>query len=273
VRTEESPNSAGADQPNADLESVPLSKIERSAAISLGVLATTAGSWAVFATENQAGSAALILIGAAFCLMGLQGTPLIRFGSGNNSLELERRRKRRQVEIAVRTAESAQALEAIVEGASILDPGIVDTLAWQSSIYQTRVMLAVKSMGAFVGIEDADISGADLVLRWNPDGSKSAPATWRGSSRKMVEISLKYLSEGQKLRSLQIPREDGRPNEYAVPMIVVTNAPISAVLEEKIAEGQCGITDAVTWNSESDNPKLASAIRRAGGLRETGTRD
>jgi hypothetical protein len=267
VPSEEQTTPPEADGPNSDLEAVPLNKIERSGAASLGILAAVAGSWAVFATDNQAGSAVLILVGAAFCLMGLQGTPLIRFGSGDNSLELERRRKRRQVEIAVRTVGSTQELEAIVEGASILDPGLVDTLAWQASIYETRVMLAVKSMGAFVSRQDFDVTGVDLTISWNPDGSAGSPIRWRFASGKMVEITLKYLGEGQKLRALQISRK-GPASDYAIPAIVVTNAPISAALQEKIADDEVGVTDAVTWNDENDNPKLASAIKRASGLRE-----
>jgi hypothetical protein len=148
----------------------------------------------------------------------------------------------------------------------LLDPRLADTPYWQSSIYETRVMLAVKSMGAVVSTQNTDISSSDLVVRWRAGEEVSSFITNRIG--KMVEISLRYLGEGQKLKVLDVPRREGKAGEYAVPLIVVTNAPISAALEDKIADGDIGIADAVTWNVESDNSSLVKAIKRAVDLPE-----
>jgi hypothetical protein len=53
---------------------------ERLLAGIVGAAAGAAGTYTVFETSNQAGSAALIVVGAAFLLVGVQGTRLIRLG-------------------------------------------------------------------------------------------------------------------------------------------------------------------------------------------------
>src|SRR6516162_7951910 len=53
------------------------------------------GGYAVFEKSNQAGTAMLLILAAIFLLIGVQGTPLIKFGSSSGSVELERRRRRK----------------------------------------------------------------------------------------------------------------------------------------------------------------------------------
>lgn len=63
--------------PSSDL-SDPLPTWARGLALGLGAAAGVAGGYAVFASENQAGTAALLLIAGLFVLLGLQGTPMRR---------------------------------------------------------------------------------------------------------------------------------------------------------------------------------------------------
>jgi hypothetical protein len=252
------------DNAEDDFDPVLLNKVERSGAAILGLLATLAGTWAVFTTENQAGSAALILIGAAFCLMGVQGTPLIRFGSGDNSLVLERRRKRQRVQMVLRSAESTQELEAIVEGVSILDPRLVRSPSWQSSIYETRVTLAIKSLGALVSRLDTDTVGADLSVQWNPEGSEGGQLS-PTRSRRSVDVVLKHLSEGQRLRLSQVPRREFARGEFMIGLVLVTNAPLSATIEEYLSDTEDRGVEVVVWNGDDDNAALAAALRHAAG--------
>src|SRR5690349_5840152 len=81
----------------------PLVKWERICALAIGVICGGAGGYAVFERSNQAGTAMLLILAAIFLLIGVQGTPLIRFGSNSGSVELERRR-RKKVQLALEQA-------------------------------------------------------------------------------------------------------------------------------------------------------------------------
>ncbi|MFC9997219.1 hypothetical protein [Nocardia sp. NPDC127526] len=80
------------DLSNAELPWAPLTRHERAVALMLGIAAGTTGVVAVFVSANQAGTAALFLISTVLLLMGIQGTPLTRVGSGVHSAEFARRR-------------------------------------------------------------------------------------------------------------------------------------------------------------------------------------
>jgi hypothetical protein len=62
----------GQDRSNPDL-SDPLSAWARSLALAIGFLAGGVGGYAVFASENQAGTAVLLLIAGVLVVLGLQG--------------------------------------------------------------------------------------------------------------------------------------------------------------------------------------------------------
>src|SRR5580700_972047 len=81
----------------------PLVKWERICALIVGAVCGGAGGYVVFEKSNQAGTAILLILAAIFLLIGVQGTPLIRFGSNSGSVELERRR-RRKIEEAIEQA-------------------------------------------------------------------------------------------------------------------------------------------------------------------------
>ena len=58
----------------------PLLNWERAVAIIIGTAFAGVAIYALFNSANQAGTAALLLAAAAFLLMGVQGTALVRFG-------------------------------------------------------------------------------------------------------------------------------------------------------------------------------------------------
>lgn len=95
---------------------------ERIVAIVFGLLLITVGFVAVFVTENEGASAVAVLVGAAAVLVGLQGTPLIEVGMGDNRLKLAQRE-----EVAERALEEAEtsprAASAMLEGYRVADPG------------------------------------------------------------------------------------------------------------------------------------------------------
>jgi hypothetical protein len=61
----------------------PLVKWERICALIVGAVCGGAGGYVVFEKSNQAGTAILLILAAIFLLIGVQGTPLIRFGSSS----------------------------------------------------------------------------------------------------------------------------------------------------------------------------------------------
>lgn len=93
-------------------------------ALFIGTVFSLLAIFALFTSTNQAGTAALLLVAAAFLLIGVQGTALVRFGSGSTSVELDRR-----VAAAVRRADEVaeqdpQLALGILEGAAIVEPRI-----------------------------------------------------------------------------------------------------------------------------------------------------
>ncbi|WP_280247603.1 hypothetical protein [Nocardia abscessus] len=81
----------GSVRDQADDGPAPLNTRERIAALSLGTVFGSAGSVAVFVSDNQAGTAALFLLTAVLLLLGVQGTPLTRLGSGEHNAEFARK--------------------------------------------------------------------------------------------------------------------------------------------------------------------------------------
>src|SRR5580698_6721018 len=109
--------------------SEPLVTWERICALAIGVACGGAGGYAVFEKSNQAGTTMLLILAAIFLLIGVQGTPLIKFGSNSGSVELERRR-RRKIEEAIEQANeenNKQKAEGIVEAVKLVAPDLVPT--------------------------------------------------------------------------------------------------------------------------------------------------
>lgn len=60
----------------------------RISAMVLGILGGGSGAWAAFVSSNQAGTAMLLIASLALLLIGLQGTPILRIGASEASVEL-----------------------------------------------------------------------------------------------------------------------------------------------------------------------------------------
>ncbi|WP_249997653.1 hypothetical protein [Actinoplanes sp. M2I2] len=249
------PSEQDLQEPDDQFEAAPLTAWERAGALFFGLLAGGGGAWSVFATENQAGSAVLVLMGAAFLLMGLQGTPLIRLGTSEHGVELERRRRRveRAIEQA-RAEDNAEVAAGIVEAASIIEPSLMQSPRYRHDLYLTRLTLAFQAAGAMVVRNDHD-RGADLTLIVN---------------KKMVDVEVKYGVRGS-LGMPAIYQARGFARGNVVPVLVVTNQPLApAVLESNrlaTSNGQEAsdkpFVEAVTWTGDADTPVLTRALMRA----------
>src|SRR5215467_13552202 len=123
----------------------PLLNWERAVAIIIGAAFAGVAIFALFNSANQAGTAALLLVAAAFLLIGVQGTALVRFGSGSTSVELDRRAVaavQRADEVA---AQDPQLAMGILEGAAIIEPRIGPAAsAFRVISYQNAVRQALE---------------------------------------------------------------------------------------------------------------------------------
>src|SRR5207249_2272033 len=93
--------------------------------------------------KNQAGTVALLIVAAALLLIGIQGTPLVRLGSKDSSIQLAtiRRRAIRVIEEARKEDEPevAEAIATAVESAvSTIQPS--RTITRSGARYETEVL-------------------------------------------------------------------------------------------------------------------------------------
>ena len=115
----------------SDLSLVPdgsaLRRWERWVAGALGGIGVGAGGVAMFLTDNQAGTTAMLLLGAMFLLIAVQGTPVRK--ASKDTIELA---KRGEIDRVAHKAsdkleeEGPDAARDIIEGAAAVRPGIKD---------------------------------------------------------------------------------------------------------------------------------------------------
>jgi hypothetical protein len=80
-------------------------------------------------------------------LIGIQGTPLIRFSTGSNTVELERRRRTLEQKVKEVAREDPDRAAAIIEGAELALPGNA-----------ASVKTIERCGGVFEGIRDTKFS-------------------------------------------------------------------------------------------------------------------
>ncbi|MEU5780122.1 hypothetical protein [Micromonospora lupini] len=233
--------------PPKDFETDPLSTPERLGAATLGIFVCGGGGWAVFSTDNQAGSAVMVIVGAAFLLMAVQGTPLIRLGTGDNGVELDRRRRRveRAIEQA-RQEDSPEVAAGIVEGASIIEPILFRSPRYRGDLYESKIALALQEAGIMVSRRGMDY-GPDLLAE---------------TSMGLAAIDVKYRERGL-LGMRDIRQAESLASRFGrVGVLVVSNAPLSPEVERYNADENNRLVEAVTWNDEKDSGLLARALMR-----------
>ena len=228
------------------LSAEPLGRAERMTAIAVGAAAGGVGGYAVFASTNQAGTAILLILSAIFLLIGIQGTSLIRFSSGSNMVELDRKRQR--VEQAVKEAaeDDVERAEGIIEGAALAMPDLRSFTFAHEMLYVRRLELAILELGY-----DANSTGIYL----GPD------IRVRDSRGAVVEIEVKYREQSP--LSPKVIRDElaRRPRNGLVPLLIVTNVGFSVIASSyaKDASREAPIK-LITWRDESNNNSLRDAL-------------
>ncbi|MFF4879703.1 restriction endonuclease [Micromonospora sp. NPDC000668] len=228
-----------------------LSTRTRIAAIIFGLAGTGTGGWAVFSSDNQAGTAILLLIGAVLLLVGVQGTPLRRFGHGDSSIELAavQRRAARAVERAAQeqppevAAAVAEAVETITHQVS-LPP---------EQVYEAAVIDAMRRTGASI----------DPTHRPGP-GDKGVDARVQVGTGK-VNVQVKLRRRGSLgARDIELAAAKARWSGFDGGFLLVTNAPLSddaRAFNAALSPTGDGV-EAITWNDSRDDGLLARALAR-----------
>ncbi|SCK24670.1 hypothetical protein H181DRAFT_01875 [Streptomyces sp. WMMB 714] len=104
-------------------EADPLSRWQRAGAATAGILLAGAGSVAMFVSENGAGSAVSLVVGAVFILMAITGMPFLGGRLMDAELMMGRRRAR-----LIKQAKAAPPLDArvLLDDLILTDRGVID---------------------------------------------------------------------------------------------------------------------------------------------------
>lgn len=227
------------DPPQAE----PLGRAERAIAVAVGLAAGGGGGYAVFVSSNQAGTAILLILATIFLLVGIQGTSLIRFSTGTNTVELERRKR---VERALKEAAQEPDLEraeGIVEGIAIAQPSLPSLPEAQGLLYQRRLQLAITALG----YEPSDVRldyAVDFMVR-NRQGQT-------------IAVEAKYAAPGK--RAYVGSQEIARADRSSLPVLFVANVAFTSVARQYPLEEKGTRVKLVTWRDERDNDVLRGAL-------------
>jgi hypothetical protein len=240
---------------DAPSQTSPPNRLERACCIIVGIIAGGAGGYVAFERSNQLGSAVLLVIGAVFLVIGIQGTRLMRFTSGSNIVELEQ--KKRNIVDAIAKAQDEGNIEkasGIAEGAAIAAPalGLSQHLGLQ---YEVQVASAIVGMGYLVTPSVLDDKGFDLVIR---DGSD-----------RIIHAELKRYADFRPVSARILQALMYRAAATAIPVILITYTELSGEAREFIISRKL---EAVQWRDENDNDRLAETLRRMFGSISDGSR-
>jgi hypothetical protein len=229
---------------NAEL-SEPLVKWERVCALAIGAICGGAGGYAVFEKSNQAGTAMLLILAAIFLLIGVQGTPLIKFGSSSGSVELERRRRKKVQEALEQANEenNAEKAEGIVEGVKLVAPDLVPSSFNAYREYEDSVARALSKMGYEV-FQEVSVGQLRTDLKIT-------------EKDRTVYAELRHYL--RPVPSQVIHQVIGIASVLSAPVLLVATSKLTNSAQSLI--GQHNV-DFVQWRDEADNPELRAALER-----------
>ena len=251
-----------------------LSVRERWSASLIGLTGIGAGGVGVFLSDNQAGTTAILLLGAVFLLMGVQGTAIIK--AGKESVELERRSQARKLtdraEELVEEKKPDAAAE-LVEAAKAVDPSLkhdANLRHLSGEIYERQVLDAIQRTVQTISASAPAGGGQQLSLIVDPPirglsgrvNRLDALVSASGDPQRIVGIEIKNtarsnLADQVVYQALELFREAD------VPGIVVSNRTPGLVISDYNRGPWSGIDyDFVLWRDERDDPMLEGILRK-----------
>jgi hypothetical protein len=240
-----------------------LSPLERCIASLIGLAGVGAGGAGVFLSDNQAGTTAILLLGAVFLLMGVQGTAIIK--AGKDSVELERRQAgqkilKRAVEIAENDPGEASEL---IEAAKAVDPPLrsdpaVRELSYR--IYETEIGKAIRRAAERL----TDRRRSPIAIDFNAMVKRrEVDALIYDSARPehAAAIELKATSRSY-LSPAQIDAYVGKAKSMNMPVLLVSNAnlPQQYWINTLDNNRDLGNISVVVWRNEQDDIELTNSL-------------
>lgn len=231
----------------------PMNPWERWTAGIIGLSAGGVGIAAVFFSDNQAGTAALFVVAGAFLLIGVQGTPLKRFGSGDNNAEFAAREANNKLERAKEAKKDGdqESAENLVDDAVRIDPSVENLPVVQEVRYERRVADAVRRIfGHTPGFE---LATEPRVRRYRPDFILTS-----NGHHINVEVTHRQRELGVTvLQSFEhMARTTGRPT------LLITNAPLSDAVMQLNGRAEDTPVEVVQWTGANDDDLLERAALR-----------
>ncbi|BBY47642.1 hypothetical protein MARA_11100 [Mycolicibacterium arabiense] len=222
---------------------------ERAMALLIGFAALGGGAVAVFASANQAGTAGLLVIALAFLVIGTQGTPLIKLSSGEQSLELTRKRIRRELTEQAESAPTAEVANAYEDAAAIVDGSWRDTSFASARGYERDVFTAIHNLYPHKVFE--------------PQSADSPYDFYFEANGVTVAVEVKYRAKGP-LSHRELEAIADQMRGKGLPLLVVTNAPLSPRVSEvgEALTNRLEPVTAVRWTGPFSGRDLKDAIRR-----------
>lgn len=238
--------------PHDDFETDGLNLIERWLAGLVGFMLQSAGTVTVFVTDNQAGSAALVLVGTLLMIIGLQGTPVLR--ASKEFIELQQRRKLSNQVEELRDEGDADAARLVAEKAADASPRlrrdpVVDALVAElyersvsHAVYRAADGMAVQRLTVQTNFVDDNGREYDAVITANPESPE----------QKRFVVEVKYARNLTK-RTIDVWQQRFREFDG---VLVVAGSKIWGLGADDVHPN----VRFVLWRSRSDDAAIAAAL-------------
>ncbi|MEV6620155.1 hypothetical protein AB0M83_08290 [Amycolatopsis sp. NPDC051106] len=237
-----------------------MSTPERVGAWVVGLSFSVGGGFAVFVTGNQAGSIALILVGAVFLVVGVQGTPISR--ASKDAVELEKRASRVAGEAEqIADEKGIENAKDFLSGAISANPQLArssDVFLVEGMVYESLAGEALERVAAregfSVSVAGGD-QGYDLALR-------RRNGTGQIMDKTALVVTIKYFSKLNFVNTTKVRAALAKGRGGGYPVLMVANVDLSNAAKNYIEQQENRELDYVKWRSEIDDNMLVQAIRR-----------
>ena len=206
------------------------------------------GVLAIFATENEAGTAVALLLCGVLLLVAIQGSMVQRITAGDKSIELAYVRRNIAEQAKSEAQDDPDSARELIEAYQAADPGSQgDPLiaSAKASIYESQVLAAV--MIAMPEIAPgSQVAGGDDVL-YRVDGKGLVvEAKYRLPHRRLYPNDIRKLLE----------RLAARP---ATAMLIVSNVGLTKEAQRLLDESQ-HLIRVVDWNPDDGPEPVRTAL-------------
>ncbi|MFJ9962717.1 hypothetical protein [Streptomyces avermitilis] len=236
-----------------DVEGELLSPWSRFAAGVTGFTLSGAGATAVFMTDNQAGSVALVLGGVIFLLMLISGNPLRSLGHGDTQMKFATKRRRDRVIDEAREASPSDARR-VLDVLSAVDPEAsrdASFIQTSAQVYERLVKAELIRLYPECDVlENGMDAGADFRIL-TPD-------------RRLASIDVKYLDSRSRsaVSATHVRQMIAIASMSVAGHLLVSNRGLTSMAAELISRAQAGgaKVEFVQWRNDQDTGELRQAV-------------